>query len=205
MKKITNFFKKIRFETLVVFLTAIVCVAFYFTYTSSENLDEKTTWTNVIIGQERPDISIGKSHSYYIVGSNWLVFRKEKNKWVEKGYIYELSDGGIKRETSTSQQVYTLYKTVVKQKLRYDYNGTGEDWLRDLCQKRLYSRQILTVRFESEDDGLLEIKHCYLRDSVVYEGNIPEKEGYVFSGWDKSLFNIYEDIVVRPTFKKIGG
>lgn len=39
-------------------------------------------------------------------------------------------------------------------------------------------------------------------DTAVYEGPIPQKEGETFIGWNKSLNDINDDIIVTAIFEK---
>lgn len=46
--------------------------------------------------------------------------------------------------------------------------------------------------------GLAMISH---RKDAHYEGETPEKEGYVFAGWDQSLYGVCRDMVYHPVFE----
>ena len=39
------------------------------------------------------------------------------------------------------------------------------------------------------------------RKDAHYEGETPEKEGYVFAGWDQSLYGVCRDMVYHPVFQ----
>lgn len=39
------------------------------------------------------------------------------------------------------------------------------------------------------------------RKDAYYDGELPAKEGYVFKGWDKSLYGVCRDMVYRPIYE----
>ena len=176
-------------------------IAFLFCY-RSPNLDEKTSWANVLVGKEEPKREDGKYHYYYVNYSNWKTYRKERGVWKEKGYIFELSNTKTsKKEYSNIQEIYSYYKVVVKMNLSYDYVGSGAEWLVDLCQLRLYERPIYNVKFVNYDGSLIWETKSYLRQSISFNGSTPVRAGYTFDGWDSKFDNVCSDLVIKATYK----
>lgn len=184
-------------------LAALTGLTVFLVYSDKNALDEKTSWANVYVGSDNPNRELGKYHAYFINYKTWDAFRKERGTWNLKGKIYEIAEyNPTFKDYSSSKEIYLLYKSVVSKQLGYTYRGSGAEWLMDLCQLRLYQRQEYSVKFLNYDGTLLWETTSYLRTEVVYGGETPKKEGYIFTGWDQNFGNIYSDLTVRAVFKE---
>lgn len=176
----------------------------YAVFSKQPNLDNEILWVDVLVGNEVPGRKVGKYHTYFIDYTNWKCYRKEKGKWKYKGDIYELVNARTtEKEYQTPQEVYSVYKSTVEITLKYAYMGDGADWLQDLCQLRLYERQIYKINFVDYDGTLLWKTDGHLRENIKYEGTLPGRPGYVFEKWDTNLEKITSSLTVKPVYKKI--
>ena len=75
------------------------------------------------------------------------------------------------------------------------------------ASKTLYSvwgGKLLTVNFYDEDgETLLGKQKVEYNGTVLFEGEIPEKEGYKFVGWDNSTVGITEDMDFIAEYEKV--
>ena len=191
-------------EVIFVGAAAIGGLVAYIVFSKQPNLDDKLQWTDVLVSNVLPERKVGKYHTYFIDYTDWKCYRKEKGQWKYKGDIYELANAKTtKKDYKTSQEVFSVYKSTVEITLKYAYMGSGAEWLQDLAQLRLYKRQIYQINFVDYDGTFLWKTNAHLRENLVYEGEIPQREGYVFQKWDTSLDNITSSLTVKPIYKKI--
>ena len=57
------------------------------------------------------------------------------------------------------------------------------------------------VTFLDESGNTADAYEISHRKDAVFHGDIPSKKGYVFSGWDQSLYGVAKDMVYRPVFE----
>lgn len=83
---------------------------------------------------------------------------------------------------------------------------TGEFTFKDE-QCTLYSvwgRKTITVTFKLTEDGeALETQTVESNSTVRFNGEIPEKPGYKFVGWDKDTYGVTEDTVFIAQYEEI--
>lgn len=194
--------KSFLIEIGFVFLSGIVGLMTFFLYSNYGAMDESTTWAEVLVGSNGPSKEIGKFHAYYIDFKNWDTYRKEAGEWKLKGKLYEIyMYAPSYKSYSSSKEIYSLYKVAVDKRLGYTYKGSGPDWLADLCKHRLFNHQVYSIKFLNYDDSLLWETTSFLREEIVYGGETPKREGYVFDGWDCSFNNVVSDMTIKANFR----
>ena len=60
-----------------------------------------------------------------------------------------------------------------------------------------------TVKFVNWDDSVIETQEVEDGEAAVAPENIPTREGFEFTGWDKDFLNVTEDITVTAQYKEL--
>ena len=74
------------------------------------------------------------------------------------------------------------------------------------ASKKLYSvwgGRLLTVNFYDDDDNLLETQKVEYQGTALFKGEVPEKEGYKFIGWDSSTVGLTEDTDFYAQYERV--
>lgn len=125
----------------------------------------------------------------------------EKNKYSVKLLV----DGEVFVEVEVLYGELATLPSIAPEKEGYDFDGWDNDKITEPIKSNLEANALFTIKqvtvsFYLEDKLLEEIKVNYGADCTT--SLTPLKEGYKFTGWDKDLTGLKEDISVHAVFEK---
>jgi hypothetical protein len=128
----------------------------------------------------------------------------------DDGTVYEAATQKVERGGSAKDPVKTgLIETPVKEP-SIDYTYEFYQWdmsidyiLQDTVITATFKAisRVNTVRFVDYDGKELESYSVDARGSCEYRGEDPERNGYIWTGWDQDTTNVIDDMVVTATYE----
>ena len=156
--------------------------------------------SSILTANGVPEGNLGKNGDSYIDLDNWNYYVKESGVWNLKGNI-KGQDGSGGENGKSAYEIYC--------EAHPEYDDDENQWLEDLCNGDLGSKQIHTVTFNSNDGTPVETQFVLHGEKAVKPVS-PTKEYYVFSDWvdennDHWVFNgfsITSDITLNAVWNQ---
>ena len=113
-----------------------------------------------------------------------------------------VDDSGNVLKTETVSYLSSATPPTASPKEGYVFWGWDREYAEvtsDITVKAIYQKIKLSVKFVDYDGTILQEREVEYGDSLS-PPSVPEREGYVFTGWDKPLENIQENLTITALY-----
>ena len=135
--------------------------------------------------------------------SNTIIYKNDGDKaGIEKVYIDEdehlmiVLENGV---TIDAGEAKTAVADLEKAQAKKESGSSGEN-----VSSKADDKEIYTVTFKDYDGTVLKTERV-LEGKAVPQPPEPQRDGYAFTGWDKSAVQIYENCIITAQYEKITG